>query len=84
MRDTIIHKFRDYIQVLWIIVGIIVIILITPMKSENKIMSEDIKTNTEAINIIKNDTSSDIQEIKFNMKSICKALEIDYISSNSE
>jgi len=84
MRDTIIHKFRDYIQALWIIVGIIVIILITPMKSENKIMAEDIKTNTDAINIIKNDTSSDIQEIKFNMKSICKALEIDYISSNSE
>ena len=62
---------------------------ITSRVSNNEIaiikLINDIDENSYSVEAIKDDRgslSNDMIEIKFNMKSICKALNIDYISAD--
>jgi len=89
------NKVNRNWQILMIIIWIfslgVAYATITSRVSNNEIaiikLINDIDENSYSVEAIKDDRgslSNDMIEIKFNMKSICKALNIDYISTNDD
>jgi len=48
--DPLLYKAKDFLRLVWVIVGIALIILITPMKAKDKELKNDINVNVKSIN----------------------------------
>jgi hypothetical protein len=91
MNDKVNRTWQMITILIWIFSLGVAYATISSRVSNNEaaivVLVESVKTNRDCVESIKKDRgslSNDMQEIKFNMKSICKALKIDYITTKSE